>query len=710
MSDRANLSPLEACLIFAAREQGLAASLAHLRSHEMGLKAAADLDDIARAAEDLGFVTALAQLKVARLTDDMLPAILLGEHGAAVLVLARRGNRFTVFDPALSDRDAVHVKRAALAASHDGRALFLHPRADTDGSPQAPAKGHWFWSTLAESRWAYTQVVLAAAISSVLGLATSIFIMVVYDRVLPNEATESLVALTVGIGVALLFDFLIKSLRASFIDRAGQRADLVMGRRIFERILGVQMKTPRGSTGALASTMREFETLRDFITSATLVGVVDLPFIALFILVISLIGGPLAIVPAIAVPLVLLVGIAVQPILARVADRSHSEGQNKQSVLVETLSGLETIKTVGATRVMRRRWEGALARQSDHALRSRAVSQFALNATAFTQQAAQVMIVFYGVFLIQAGAVSMGALIACVILTGRTLAPLAQLAQTMTRASQARASYRAINALMQMPVEGDAGRSWLSRPRLSPSITFRNVSFTYPGQKEPCLSDVSFEIAPGERVAILGRIGSGKSTVGRLIAGLYPPGQGHVLVDGTDISHIHPVDLRNNIGTVLQDVWLFSGTVRENIAVGAERPGDEEIVEAAKAAGIHDFLARHPMGYDLEVSERGGALSGGQRQAIALARALIGRKPLLLLDEPTSAMDVQSERAFVKRLAGLERDRTLLLVTHRTALLDAVDRVIVLDGGRVALDGPKALLHGTAANDRPRPKVVSSDR
>ncbi len=710
MSAGAAVTPLEACLIFAAREQGLAASLAQVRAHETGLKAAADLGDVVRAAEALGFVAALGQVRAGRLTDDMLPAILPRADGSAVLVLQRRGNRFAVFDPVLSERGAGYVGRRALEAMHDGRAVLLRPRADAERGPAAPAKGHWFWSTLAESRWSYMQVILAAAISSVLGLATSIFIMVVYDRVLPNEATDSLLALTVGIGVALLFDFLIKSLRASFIDRAGQRADLVMGRRIFERILGVQMKTRRGSTGALASTMREFETLRDFITSATLVGVVDLPFIALFILVISLIGGPLAIVPAIAVPLVLLVGIAVQPILARVADRSHSEGQNKQGVLVETLSGLETIKTVGATRVMRQRWEGALARQSDHALRSRAVSQFALNATAFTQQAAQVMIVFYGVFLIQAGTVSMGALIACVILTGRTLAPLAQLAQTMTRASQARASYRAINALMQMPVEGEAGRSWLSRPRLSPSITFRSVSFAYPGQKEPCLDDVSFEIAAGERVAILGRIGSGKSTVGRLIAGLYEPDRGHVLVDGTDISHIHPVDLRNNVGTVLQDVWLFSGTVRENIAVGAERPGDDEIMEAAKAAGIHDFLARHPMGYDLEVSERGGALSGGQRQAIALARALIGRKPLLLLDEPTSAMDVQSERAFVKRLAELERDRTLLLVTHRTALLDAVDRVIVLDGGRVVLDGPKALLRGTAANDRPRPKVVTGDR
>jgi ATP-binding cassette subfamily C protein LapB len=529
-------------------------------------------------------------------------------------------------------------------------------------------------------------------LANFLGLTTSIFIMVVYDRVLPNEATESLIALTIGVGIALLFDFLIKSLRAGFIDRAGQRADMVMGRRIFDQLLDMQMRARKGSTGALASTLREFETLRDFFTSATLVAVVDLPFILLFVGVIYMIGGPLAIVPAIAVPVVLIVGLAVQPLLARLAEQSFADGQSKQGVLVETVSGLETIKATGAARRMRARWEEAIARQSEHGTRSRTITQFAMNATAFTQQSAQVMIVFYGVFLITAGEVSMGALIASVILTGRALAPLAQLAQTLTRLNQARSSYRNLDALMRADSERPEGRHWISRPRLDGRIRFDDVHFTYPDQMVAALSGVSFTIEPGEKVAILGRIGSGKSTIARLILGLYAPDKGAVLIDDTDIRQIDPGDLRRNIGSVLQDVWLFTGTVRENIAIGARRPRDADIIEAARIAGVDDFIARHPSGYDLMLAERGEGLSGGQKQAITLARALVGRPPVLLLDEPTSAMDVQNERDVIARLRDEARDRTLVVVTHRTSLLDLVDRVIVIENGRVAADGDKSLL------------------
>lgn len=547
------------------------------------------------------------------------------------------------------------------------------------------------------AHWAYTQVILAAMLANFLSLSTSLFIMVVYDRVLPNEAIESLIALTIGVGIALLFDFLIKSLRAGFIDRAGQRADMVMGRRIFDQILDLQLRARKGSTGAMASTLREFETLRDFFTSATLVAVVDLPFIILFIGVIYMIGGPLAIVPAIAVPFVLIVGIAVQPVLSRLAEKSFADGQSKQGVLVETLSGLETIKASGAQRRMRARWEEAIARQSDHGLKSRAVTQFAINATAFAQQGAQVMIVFYGVFLITAGEVSMGALIAAVILTGRTLAPLAQLAQTLTRFNQARTSYRSLDALMRSDSERPEGKGWIARPRLEGEIRFDDVSFAYPDQNVDALRNISFTIKPGEKVAVLGRIGSGKSTVARLMLGLYEPRAGSVLVDGIDIRQIDPGDLRRNMGSVLQDVWLFSGTVRENIAIGAPRPRDHDILEAARIAGVEDFVKRHPSGYDMMLAERGEGLSGGQKQAITLARALVGRPPMMLMDEPTSSMDVQNEAAVIQRLKEEMADRTLVIVTHRTSLLELVDRVIVIDQGSVVADGPKSILNRAGA-------------
>ncbi|MBE0455604.1 MAG: type I secretion system permease/ATPase [Roseovarius sp.] len=687
-------SPLEACLLHAAAALDRPMTLAALHAVQSSdAPGAPGVREAITAAERAGMQAAFGARKLRDFDAALTPAILLLEDERAVVLHGvTRDGRLAVHDPALG-AGIGEVARDDLQRLYTGYAILLRREHREDILATFEGRrGHWFWSALAANRWSYSQVLLAAVLANFLGLTTSIFIMVVYDRVLPNEATESLIALTIGVGIALLFDFLIKNLRAGFIDRAGQRADIVMGRRIFDQLLDMQMRARKGSTGALASTLREFETLRDFFTSATLVAVVDLPFILLFIAVISMIGGPLAMVPAIAVPVVLVVGLAVQPVLARLAEQSFRDGQSKQGVLVETVSGLETIKATGAARRMRARWEDAIARQSEHGTRARGVTQLAMNATSFTQQSAQVMIVFYGVFLITAGEVSMGALIASVILTGRALAPLAQLAQTLTRLNQARNSYRSLDALMRADSERPQGRHWLSRPRLDGRIRFDNVHFTYPDQPVAALKGVSFTIEPGEKVAILGRIGSGKSTVARLLLGLYAPDQGAVLMDDTDIRQIDPGDLRRNIGSVLQDVWLFSGTVRENIAIGARRPRDSDILEAARIAGVEAFIARHPSGYDLMLAERGEGLSGGQKQAISLARALVGRPPVLLLDEPTSAMDVQNERAVIARLRDEARDRTLIVVTHRTSLLDLVDRVIVIEDGRVGADGDKSIL------------------
>jgi ATP-binding cassette subfamily C protein LapB len=405
-----------------------------------------------------------------------------------------------------------------------------------------------------------------------------------------------------------------------------------------------------------------------------------------------MISGPLALVPAIAVPVVLIIGIAVQPTLARLSDEAFKDGQIKQSVLIETISGLETIKAVGAARTMRSRWEQAIESSAEHSVKSRAVTQFAMNATASAQQVSQIMIVVFGVFLISAGATSMGALVAAVILTGRALGPLAQIAQTLTRINNARTSYRSLNDMMQEDGERENGRRWLSRPKLKGEIAFENVAFSYPNAAVQTLRDVSFTIQPGEKVAILGRIGSGKSTIARLILGLYQPESGQVMIDGTDIRQIDPADVRRNIGSVLQDVWLFSGTIKQNIAIGSVRPSDPQILHAAKVAGVDDFASKHPEGYDFVLQERGEGLSGGQRQAISMARALVGKRPVFVMDEPTSSMDVQAEGELIKRLKTEFEDKTLVVITHRTSLLELVDRVIVIENGKVAADGPKSIL------------------
>lgn len=693
------MSALETCLLHAAASLDRPITLSALQAAQSGAQGGATIRDAITAAERAGLQAGFGRRALHAFDNALTPAILILDGDRAVVLEAvLPGGRLAIHDPALG-QGIGEIALQTLEPVYTGFALLLRPEHRDDIALNASGRqGHWFWATLAQNRWAYSQVLLAAILANFLSLSTSLFIMVVYDRVLPNEAIESLIALTLGVGIALVFDFLIKTLRAGFIDRAGHSADMVMGRRIFDQILDLQMRARKGSTGALASTLREFESLRDFFTSATLVAVVDLPFILMFIGVIYLISGPLAIVPALAVPFVLIVGIAVQPILSRLAEKSFADGQSKQGVLVETLSGLETIKAAGAQRRMRARWEDAIARQSDHGLKSRAVTQFAINATAFAQQAAQVMIVFYGVFLITAGQTSMGALIAAVILTGRTLAPLAQLAQTLTRFNQARTSYRSLDALMKAESERPEGRNWIARPRLNGEIRFDDVSFAYPDQQIDALRGVSFAIRPGEKVAILGRIGSGKSTVARLMLGLYVPRSGTVLMDGIDLRQIDPGDLRRNMGAVLQDIWLFSGTVRENIAIGAMRPRDADIIEAARIAGVEDFVRRHPAGYDMMLAERGEGLSGGQKQAITLARALLGRPPVLLMDEPTSSMDAQNEAEVIARLKLEAADRTLVVVTHRPSLLELVDRVIVIDQGKVAFDGPKTAMARSASN------------
>ena len=684
---------LERCVLHVAAHHGRSMTLGALHDvlvSQSSTGIAEELRRVIAAAEQAGMQAAFGQYSFAQIDAGLMPAILLTKTGGAVVLHRCDAERAAIHDPRAGD-GLIEVPFADLFTDLTGHVLVLKPElrhaSDERG---AGVRGHWFRDAIAANRWAYIQVALAAMMINTLALVTSLFTMVVYDRILPSAATESLFALTIGVGVALVLDLILKTLRAGFIDHAGKRADLDMGQQVFDHVIETEMGARKGSVGAVSATLREFESLRDFFTSATMVALVDLPFVVIFIGAIFLLSGPLAVVPAIAVPLVLLIGVAVQPMLSRLADRVMAEGQIKQSVLVETLTGIEAIKAAGAGRQMRVRWGDAIRRQSAYAVKSRAVTQGAINATGFVQQAAQILIVVYGALLVVSGQITSGVLIAAVILTGRALAPLALIAQTLTRLHQARSSYHSLEALMQAPSEHPAGRQFLSRPRLSGAVRLDGVTFSYPDQKGAALDGVSLDIAPGERVAILGPIGSGKSTIARLLLGLYQPTQGAILADGIDIRQIDPTDLRRNIGAVLQEPWLLSGSLRENIAFGAVRPRDEEILHAARLAGVEEFASQHPEGYDMRVGERGQGLSGGQRQAVVLARALIGDPPIVLLDEPTAAMDVQSETALIGRLRAVLDGRTLIVITHRTSLLDIVDRVIVIDGGKVVADGPKS--------------------
>lgn len=685
---------LERCVLHVAAHHGRSISLGALQDvlvSRDNTGVAAEVRGVISAAEQAGLQAAFGQYPIGQIDAGLLPAILLTTSGNAVVLHRRDADIAVIHDPR-SGEALIDVPVTELERDITGHVLILKPEhRHAHDESNVGVRGHWFRDAITANRWAYIQVGLAAMMINSLAMFTSLFTMVVYDRILPSAATESLFALTIGVGVALVLDLILKTLRAGFIDHAGKSADLDMGQRVFDHMIETEMAARKGSVGAVSATMREFESLRDFFTSATMVALVDLPFVVIFIGAVFLLAGPLAVVPAISVPLVLLIGVAVQPMLGRLSDRVLSEGQMKQTVLVETLTGIEAIKAAGAGRQMRSRWGDAIRRQSAYAVKSRALTQGAINATGFVQQAAQILIVVYGALLVVSGQITSGVLIAAVILTGRALAPLALIAQTLTRLHQARSSYRSLEALMQAPSEHPAGRQFLSRPRLSGTLSLDRVSFSYPDQKGAALDGVSLDIAPGEHVAILGPIGSGKSTIARLLLGLYQPTEGVVLADGIDIRQFDPTDLRRNIGSVLQEPWLLSGTLRENIAFGAVRPRDEEILQAARLAGVEAFAARHPEGYDMRIGERGQGLSGGQRQAVVLARALMGDPPILLLDEPTAAMDIESEAALIGRLRTVLDGRTVIVITHRTSLLDLVDRVIVIDGGKVVADGPKTL-------------------
>ena len=630
-----------------------------------------------------GFVASCGELKLSEIGAGHCPLIAFRRDGSAFLILdVPQKGMLRIADPL--DGFAEDEVTPAQLQPHYANFVVLALRKPE--IKQNAARANWFWGSLGQGRWLYGQVLVAAAVSNFLGLSTALFIMVVYDRVVPNEAVESLIALTIGVLIALGFDFLIKTLRAAFIDKAGKRADLRMSRLIFDKLLAMRLDKPKQKSGALASIVREFDTLREFFTSATLVAVVDLPFIFLFIWVISMIAGPLALVPLIAVPLVVIAGLVIQPFLARIASGSMDTKSTKQAVLVETLNGIETVQATGSGRLMRKRFEEAAASQSELGLKSRMLSQFAINTAASVQQLAQVMIIFYGVFLIADGTVTMGALIAAVILSGRTLAPLSQLASAMSRANSARQAYRSLSEIMREDDGQEEFQQRLSRPKLAGSIEFKNVTYSFPGARAPTIRDLSLKIPAGQKVAIVGRMGSGKSTLARLAAGLIQPTEGSILIDGVDLRQIDKSDLRRNLGVMLQETWLFSGTLRENIQMGYYEYDDRHILNVAKISGVDDFVSGHPSGYDLPLSERGEGLSGGQRQSINLARSLLHEPSLLVLDEPTSSMDTATEKAVLDRLKFWLKSRTLLVVTHRNTILRLADRVLVMDQGAIVAD------------------------
>lgn len=722
-------SPLVECLRLMAGHYGRRTSSAALTAGlpvpktgitpALFIRAAARADLMARLME-----RSLESLAIA----PNLPCVLVLEHGQACILWDIRyptkhppkkeegkdveihpETEFVVQFPETRE-EKQNLKLDDLKKLYVGYAFFVRPvaRADERAGPAEIDTGRdWFWATFWANKTLYSEVVIAAIMINMFGLASSLFIMNVYDRVVPNAAFETLWVLAFGIMIVFIFDFILRNLRAMFLDHAGRKADVKISAELFEQIMGMTMTARPASAGVLASNMKEFETLRDFFTSATMAALIDLPFVFLFIVFIAILGGPIAFVPLAAIPLIVGVGWLLQKPLEKVTKESMHESALKNALLFETIVGLETIKVQAAEGHTQRSWEELTEKASRTAVRSRRLSAFALNWALFVQQMVSVCIVIAGVYLIDAGALSMGGLIACVILSGRAMAPLAQVAGLLVRLNQSRQALNQLDELMKKPVERPYGKHFITLPHIEGKVEFRDVTFHYPGQSMPALNKMSFIINPGEKVGIIGAVGSGKTTVERLLLNLYEPAAGSVQLDGTDVRQIDPGDLRRNIGAVQQSPQLFFGSVRENITMGHETAPDRAVLRAAELSGVMEFLADSSAGLDTQVGERGDSLSGGQRQAVAIARALLYDPPVLILDEPTASMDPASENRLRKRLQVICQNKTTILITHKGAMLSLVDKLILVDRGRLVAYGPKdevirklqARQYGTAAEN-----------
>lgn len=647
-----------------------------------------------RAARKAGMEAEAVKRKLSDIPALVLPAVLTLRDGSTRILLAidHRGKTASVVNPS-AENSARTVSIKALTADYLGYAFFVRPAAEAD--PRAIAAGdlpkrHWFWS-VARRFWAnYSHVALAALITNLLALASPLFIMSVYDRVIPNGAIPSLVALGIGMGLAIIFDFLIRTVRSRIIDMTGKKLDVVLASDIFEHVLAIKMAQRPTSVGILANQMRDFDSVKEFFTSGTVVSITDLLFAILFVGVLFVIAGPLAWIPVVMLPLMVTVGLVLQFPLERSMRKLQAESAARHGVLVESLSGIETVRASGAESRMQTAWERSVAATARSGEDVHFWASLALTSANTAQQINYLSMVVIGVYLILDGQLTVGALVASTMLSGRVLSPISGIASVISRATQTFVSLKALNRVMALERERPANRAYVARRIESGSVAFDDVTFRYPNGSTNALEKVSFRVSPGERIGIIGRIGSGKTTVGRLLAGFYEPEDGRVLVDQIDIRQYDPADLRGGVGFVLQDTDLFFGKLRDNITIGKPNATDEEILAAARLAGVETFVAGHPLGYEMPIAEGGRSLSGGQKQAIGLARALIRRPKILFLDEPTAHFDVRSEAEFLERLKTLAaEDLTILISTHRLSLLSFVDRLLLFEQGRLIADGPR---------------------
>ncbi|WP_070969052.1 type I secretion system permease/ATPase [Vibrio sonorensis] len=646
-----------------------------------------------RSAERAGLVAKENRSQLSEISQLVLPVVLLLKSGdACVLNSINADTQEAEVVTGESGLVPVSLPLSDLEELYIGRYFLVKKQFRYDErSPEVlkTTEGHWFWGTIWKSKRIYRDVLIASILINLFAVAAPMFTRLVYDKVVPNLAFETLWVLASGIFVIFLFDLTLKLMRSYFIDVAGKKSDILISSKLFSKVMGIRMEARPPSVGAFARHLQEFESIREFFTSATIGSLIDLPFALLFLFLIWLMAGNLVLVPIAGVLILVIYSLLIQGPLRRTIEEGSRLASQKYANLIESLSGLETVKLFGAQSQFQFRWEEAVAHMANWNIKSRRITDGIQNTAGFVQQASNVGMIILGVYLISEGELTMGGLIAATMLSGRAIGPMVQLSLLSTRFNQAKSSMSIIEQVMSMPDEQEEGKRYIHRPIVHGKIELERVTFHYPDSPIASIRDLSLTIKPGEKVAIIGRIGSGKTTLERLVMGLYKPTEGHVRIDDTDIDQLHHIDIRRNIGCVPQDSQLFYGSIRDNITLGRPLADDRDVMDAANRAGVTVFTQQDPAGLERQVGEGGLLLSGGQRQAVAIARAILGRPPVLLMDEPTSAMDNRSEMHIKHQLSQLKDSETLILITHKTSMLDVVDRVVVMEKGAIIADGPK---------------------
>lgn len=648
-----------------------------------------------RAASRAGLSARHVKSRLVQLNPELFPVVLLLEPGRACVLLGLdlQHRRARVVFPEHCDA-ATEVGLDGLQASFSGQAIYARPRLhfETRGTEvQRPRGRHWFWGVIRENRRLYRDVMAGSMVINIFALAMPLFVLNVYDRVVPNHATETLWVLAVGTFLVLGFDLALRLMRTAFVDLATSRADVKLSSTLMSQVLGLRMEASPASTGSFASTLQSFESVRAFIGSATVVGLVDLPFVLMFTVIIALIGPALVIPVLVGIAFVLLYALSAQGKLQELSEAAQEASGRRNATLVESISQLEALKAFRGESRIQGVWERATAFLSRANAQQRQVGSSVTSVAQWAQHSVAVVIIIIGVYLIVDGDLTQGGLIAAYMLSSRAMAPVSQAAALLSQYHQASTALDALNEMMALPVERSEGKSLIDCSIVRGDLALEHASFRYPDEQRDALRDVSLSIKAGEKVAILGRVGCGKTTLHKLLLGLYEPTAGGVRLDGVDIRQFEPAQLRRHFGYVPQDVMLFEGTLRDNVIAGAgnDRIDDQSLLRAIRLSGLSPLVDSHPSGLDLQVGERGRRLSGGQRQQVAIARALIHDPPIFLFDEPSSAMDHSAEETLKGHLTEAIVGKTMIIITHKTSLMPLVDRVVVLDGGKAVADGPR---------------------